>query len=119
MLGFEVTINGAKLCTAGIGAPGSLQVDIVWVLRHSQDDFTGVPGTPDETMSVTVGGEAYASGEYLRWPNANLKAGDEVLLRVVEREAFDGPAARGIIDREKHEKYQRELYERLKRKYEP
>jgi hypothetical protein len=118
MIGFEVTINGTKLCTAGIGEPGDLQVNVIWVLRHSQEDFTGTPGTADETLSITVHGKAYAGAEYIAWPNTNLQVGDEVSIRVVEREGFDSPAGRAVIDREKAETYQRELYERLKRKYE-
>jgi hypothetical protein len=37
----------------------------------------------------------------------------------VDREEFDPPANRSVIDRETAERHQRELYERLKRKYEP
>src|SRR4051812_37344104 len=99
MIGFEVTINGTKLCTAGIGAPGDLQVSVIWVLRHSQDDLTGTPGTADETVSLTVGGKAYAVPEYLRWPNLDLQVGDEVSIRVIESEAFDTPEGRAAIDR--------------------
>jgi hypothetical protein len=117
MIGFEVVVNGTKVCVAGIGAPGDLQVNAIWVLRHSQDDLTGTPGTADETVSLTVGGKAYAVAEYLRWPHTALKVGDEIVLRVVDRESFDPPTGRGVIDREMAEKHQRELYERLKRKY--
>jgi hypothetical protein len=119
MIGFEVMVNGTKVCVAGIGAPGDLQVSAIWVLRHSQGDLTGTPGTADETVGLSVGGKAYAVAEYLNWPYTQLKLGDEVVLRVVEREAFDAPASRSVIDREKAERHQRELYERLKRKYEP
>jgi hypothetical protein len=119
MIGFEVIVNGAKVCVAGVGAPGELQVSAVWALRHSQEGLTGTPGTADETVGLSVGGKAYAVAEYLGWPYTHLKVGDEVVLRVVDRASFDPPAERGVIDREKAERYQRELYERLKRKYEP
>jgi len=118
MIGFEIGANGAKHCWAGIGAPGDLQINIVWVLRHSQEDFTGTPGTADETVSLSVGGKAYAKAEYLNWPYLNLKVGDEVTIRVVDRDSFDAPATRGVIDHEKAEEYLKELFERLKRKYE-
>src|SRR5437879_3656301 len=118
MIGFEVIVNGTKVCVAGIGAPGDLQVNAIWVLRHSQEDLTGTPGTADESVALTVGGKAYAVAEYLNWPYTHLKVGDEIVLRVVDREAFDPPTSRGVIDRETDERLQREFYERLKRKYE-
>ena len=119
MIGFEVIVNGTKICVAGIGASGDLQVNAIWVLRHSQEDLTGIPGTADETIGLSVGGKAYAVAEYLTWPYSNLKVGDEIVVHVVDRESFDPPAGRGVIDREVAERHQRELYERLKRKYEP
>jgi len=119
MIGFEVIVNGTKVCTAGIGAPGDLQVNAIWVLRHFQEDLTGTPGTPDETVSLTVGGKEYADAEYLHWPYTNLKAGDEVVIRVVDHESFDPPTERSIIDREKADKLQREQYLSLKRVFEP
>jgi hypothetical protein len=119
MIGFEVIVNGTMVCVAGIGAPGDLQVNATWVLRHSQEDLTGSPGTADETVGLSVGGKAYAVAEYLIWHYTTLKAGDEIVLRVVDRDSFDPPAERGVIDRVKAGRYQRELYERLKHKYEP
>ncbi len=80
MIGFEVMVNGAKVCVAGIGAPGDLQINAIWVLRHSQDDLTGTPGTADETVGLQVSGKAYAVAEYLNWPYTFLKVGDEVIL---------------------------------------
>jgi hypothetical protein len=118
MIGFDIVVNGTKVCVAGIGAPGDLQVNAIWVLRHSQEDLTGTPGTGDETVGLSVGGQAYAVAEYLSWPYTALKVGDEIMLRVVDRESFDPPTKRGVIDRDKAERHSRELYERLKRKYE-
>ena len=100
MIGFEVTINGKKVCTAGIGAPGDLQINTIWVLRHSQEDLTGIPGTADESVGLSIGGKAYAVPEYLHWPYTHLKAGDEVVIRVVDRESFDPPSGRSVFDRE-------------------
>jgi hypothetical protein len=119
MIGSEVIVNDTKVCVAGIGAPGDLQISAVWALRHSQDDLTGTPGTSDESIGLWVGGKAYADAEHLTWPYTHLQVGDEIVLRVVDRESFDPPAARGVIDREQVERDQRALYERLKRKYGP
>jgi len=35
MIGFKVFVNGTKVCVAGIGAPGDLQVNAIWALRFS------------------------------------------------------------------------------------
>src|SRR5262249_20482571 len=94
MLGFEIISNGAKHCTAGIGEPGDVRVSVVWVLRRSQDDLSGTPGTADETISLTIGGRPYSKAEYVQWPSLNLKRGDELTIRVVESDSFDSPTSR-------------------------
>lgn len=119
MIGFEVIVNGTNVCKAGIGAPGDMRVNAIWVLRHSQEDLTGTPGTADESVGLEISGQAYAIAEIHSWPYTNLKTGDEVVIRVVDRESFDPPVGRMVIDRAKAERHQRELYEWLKRKFEP
>ena len=118
---FEVFVNGNKLCVAGIGDPGDLHINVIWVLRHSQFDYSGTPGTADETMTLSVGGKAYAKDEYLSWPDASLKTGDEVLIRVVERSTADEPAHSAevapVVANEIEAR--RRMYEKLKQFFEP
>ena len=119
MICLEVSVNGVPLCTAGVAAPGQVGAFVAWVLRHSQEDLSGTPGTADETMSVSVTGQVWQPLEFLSWPYSRLKVGDEVAVRVVEREHADAPTARRRHDRAMHEKHLREQYERLKRRFEP
>jgi hypothetical protein len=75
MIGFEVIVNGTKVCVAALGAPGDLRVHAIWVLRHSQEDLTGTPGTADERLGLQVAGKAYGVGESLEWLYTQLKVG--------------------------------------------
>jgi hypothetical protein len=121
MLCFEIAVNGIKLCTAGVGEPGVLHAHIIWVLRHGQFDCSGTPGTDDETISLTVDGDSYPRQECLSWPNTNLKAGDEVRIRVVDLGVADEPE-RIKMDEEKIRHLlepRRAMYEKLKREFEP
>ncbi|HWB11137.1 MAG TPA: hypothetical protein VG826_18050 [Pirellulales bacterium] len=120
MICFDILVNGRKLCTAGVGDPGTLHAHIIWVLRHGQFDYSGTPGTDDETIGLTVDGDSYGRQECLSWPNTNLKAGDEVTIRVVDLESADEPT-RVKMDEQTIRRIlepRRAMYEKLKREFE-
>lgn len=80
MIAFEVSVNGDKKCTAGVGAKDGLNVII------------SGPRLPD----LHVGG--LSGEEHLRWlkPGFELKVGDEVTVRVVETDVVDEPVDRHV-----------------------
>lgn len=83
MIAFEVLVNGKKLCTAGVGEKGVLNASILG------------PKSP----RLRVGG--LCNEEHVVWisprPAAHeLKAGDEVTIRVVETDVADEPTDRYV-----------------------
>lgn len=86
MLAFELSVNGKRLCTAGIDETGVLAANITWVL--------GAVGEPDEHVSVTLGGLRSRVSEHLRWLNHPLKRNDLVTVRIVETDKVDRPRSR-------------------------
>ena len=111
MIGFEVTLNGQRLCTASAGETGVLTAAVTWVLRTA-------PGVKEPSdLRLEVGG--LAKGAHLHWPAPRkLSVGDEVLVRIVETTHPDPPAETARNDRAFVEAEERKYYERLKLKYE-
>ena len=94
MIGFDVFLNGEKLCRAAIGKYGVVSCGIVWhgpsVLREGQrrlsrqnawlniSGLTGEPGRPGE-------------GSHLDWIHSAIQVGDEVTFKVVDVDDCDPP----------------------------
>ena len=90
MRAFEVELNGKKLCLAGVGGDGAFAA----VISH-------VVGRNTDQMHIRVGGtRSVADGpdENVEWASRNLKAGDEIRLRVVEKDSVDRPKTRKPVD---------------------
>jgi len=111
MIAFEVSINGKKGTTAGVGDYGVLSAIVSWVKRR-------VDGS--EEMTFEVGGliSDDRQTENLRWLCENLNIGDEVTIRIVEvpqvEPASERKARSGQDDAEAEKAY----YQRLKEKFE-
>jgi hypothetical protein len=104
MTGFEVVLNGRRLCIAGAGEHGTLTTIISSVGKRSE-------------LMLEVGG--LSDDAHLTWAvPSDLSVGDEVIVRVVEVEQADPPATSRRDDRKLVEAGERALYERLKQKYE-
>jgi hypothetical protein len=88
---FVVTVNGQRLCTAGIGPNGVLSAIIDWVgggrNRPSGGDF-----------GFHVGGLDSRTGEHVDWTTPELKVGDSVTVEIVEIDEVDPEARRHIPD---------------------
>ena len=90
MIAFEVSRNGVKLCTAGIGNFGVLTAIISWV-AHDPESLTrlvdqGLLELSPTEMALDVGGlKSFLSGdsESLKWTGAKLSVGDEIVIRIV------------------------------------
>ena len=82
MRSFNVTLNGKKLCLAGVGERGVLSANISWV-----------GGDRGEDLHINVGG--LANEEHIDWVNQKrLQVGDEIRVKIVESGSADEPARR-------------------------
>jgi hypothetical protein len=79
---FEVFLNGERLCCAGIENAAVLDV-IVNHVKHNEER--------DEW--IDVGGLTNA-GEFVKWANRPLGAGDEIRIKVLESNSADEPRER-------------------------
>ena|ERR1700694_3340203 len=76
MRAYEVFLNGKRLCVAGIGSDGYISAYITY-----QSD-------PNATW-IDVMGLENRKKLYVRWTRKNLRVGDEVLLKIVDRKSVD------------------------------
>ena len=121
MIAFEVTANGEKVCTAGVGKLGVLSAILSWVGReaplkspYSEELW------PAEELKLEVGGlagNAKDGHENLKWMSGDLRPGDVITIRVLETDTADVPRVRKREDPELVEKSKRAYYEQLRREY--
>jgi len=119
MIAFEITVNGKKFVVAGIEDWDLLHTDIM--ARREADDDGGniydlkVGGLPIQTEEGKL--------EHVRWPEAELKVGDEITIRIVETDSADKPIKRYRSDKtvqenpfteEEMREFQKQDYLRLK-----
>jgi hypothetical protein len=83
MRGFEVYLNGKRLCVAGIGDDGVLTAILDHVARGGRHD-----------LHLRVGGLLSSTKEHVTWQSRQLKSGDQVRVKVVEAATIDEPAKR-------------------------
>jgi hypothetical protein len=76
MRAYEVFLNGKRLCVAGIGGDGYISAYITY---RSEPDGTWI-----DVMGLKNRKELY-----VRWTRTNLRVGDEVLLKIVNRKSVD------------------------------
>lgn len=111
----EVWVNGRRLYAVGLPPPSTVSGHIRSRDRWPEDS----PAVAEfhERVGLHFGGIDKSAGDYVCWPIQKLGVGDEVLIRVVEQPSADEPADRVANPQEKVEKRERELFEKLKRKY--
>ncbi len=86
MRAFKVSLNGKKLCLAGVGERGVLTAIVDWVA-----------GDRGEESSLQVGG--LANEEHVKWTRQKrLRVGDEIRVRIVEAATVDRPVKKQRID---------------------
>jgi len=82
MRSFNVSLNGKKLCLAGVGERGVLSAIISWVAGDGGKD-----------LFVEVGG--LADKEHIDWVKQKpLQVGDEICVEIVESGSADEPVRR-------------------------
>jgi hypothetical protein len=108
MLAFEVTLNGKRLCSAGVGAEGVLTAILTWVHRH---------GETGEECNMTVSGVTSLPRAHVGWIDEDLRVGDEVGIKVLDRTEVDVPAMTKPFnpddDLEAQKAYVRQMAERF------
>ena len=92
---FEVTINGEKVCTAGVGDDGVLTAILALVQRQTVSDGTrDKQDAESESLNVRVGGIANVEpglSEHLEWLYKDLSVGDEITIKIIESSECDVP----------------------------
>ena len=122
MLCYEVYINGNKVCLAGVDGAGVLTGILGWVKgeRHEADEGSREDRPLVEDLYLRVGGLTHHGRDTVHhvWVNEELRPGDEVRFRIVERDVCDPPINARTDDAKGIEQERREYYEDLKRFYE-
>ena len=97
---FEVTINGEKVCTAGVGDDGVLVSTVQFVKRSNPDETADSQNNEvSETLNIRVGGIANRDAgemQHLEWLQRDLSVGDEIVIRIIEASSCDDPAGKEV-----------------------
>ena len=98
---FEVTINGKKVCTAGVGDDGVLVGAVTFLKRNNSSEEAGdaQPDNDSASLDVRVGGLANRGPgvtEQVEWLHQNLAVGDEITIKIVEAAECDEPNTREV-----------------------
>jgi len=80
-MAMEVTLNGARLCSAGVGTEGVLTAILTWVRRRGEEN---------EECNLSVGGMNWSA--HVRWLQENLRVGDEVGFKILDLAEVDSPS---------------------------
>jgi predicted RNA-binding protein with RPS1 domain len=113
MIAFEVCLNGAKLCTAGVGDLGVLSAILCWVRREGESTQTKEAGNIEEELTLDVSGLIHAESEQVHWSERQVSVGDEVNIRIVNVDAVDIPTRRLRNDPEEDKKNQERYVEQM------
>jgi hypothetical protein len=118
VIAFEVSINGKRMCTAGIADFGVLSAILSWARRRPENSRDGKDS--EEELTFEVGGldnSDAAVSEHLNWLATPLQVGDTVSIRVIEPNEVEAPGERRRQDPDAIAEAKRRYYEQLKREY--
>jgi len=103
---FEVSLNGNRVCTAGIEGGGVVALTVNYVSGGYGDE-----------LFFNIGGLVTAAQEHLLWDGGKLNVGDELHVKVVDTVAVDEPTTRYSADSEKdieqQKAYARDMIKKL------
>lgn len=89
MRGFQVSLNGKKLCVASVGDQGVLTAIV-----------SSVTGERATGLSLDVGGFAIPIREHVNWVKQKpLRIGDNIVVKIIETVVIDRPIQRQGIDK--------------------
>jgi hypothetical protein len=94
MVCLEVSVNGRRVCRAGVGARGFLHANLAFRTGGKDSELKG---RTRRRLDVSVGGMVYGAKnvhQSLGWPRQLLKIDDDVRVRVVRAAEADPPSER-------------------------
>ena len=106
MRAFEISLNGKCLCLAGVGNDGVLSTTI-----------THVPFRKRRETRLYIGGIALPQDEHVFWKERILHLGDDLRLKVVEKETVDVPRERVRRDPSAEAKAQKHYVRKMAKKF--
>jgi hypothetical protein len=106
MRAFKISLNGKRFCLAGIGKDGVLSTTI-----------THVPFRKRRETRLYVGGIVLPQDEHVFWKESILHLGDELRLKVVEKDAVDAPRERVPRDPAAEVKSQKQYVRKMAKKF--
>lgn len=74
--GFEVSLNGKKLCRAGFDTKYSIMTAILTSCRRKTDN--------SEEFFLDVGGMSNEDGNSYQWAEQSLKENDQILIKIID-----------------------------------
>jgi hypothetical protein len=90
MKAFKVSVNGVKVCTAGIGTHGVLSTHLSWVGGGPFQD-------PEGTLRLSVVGLDSRTRQHATWAVPEVHVGDSVTFEIMEADAVDPEAERAVM----------------------
>jgi alpha-galactosidase/6-phospho-beta-glucosidase family protein len=90
MTAFEISVNGKKVCTAGLNEVGVVSSVVTWVRGAPKNEGT----SPVERVDLRVAGLNSRTETHLTWLTRSLQVGDEVKIKVLAKTKADKPASR-------------------------
>jgi len=90
-LRFEVSLNGRRLCVAGLDQLGVLMVEVKSENWPGPDATESARGTPAGDENAVFVQALTDDGEDWRWVHERITSGDEIVIRVLAVGPFDPP----------------------------
>jgi hypothetical protein len=103
MIGFEIKINGNKICVAGGSDMGIVTAILTWVKRQGNGERQEQETKKElDELIIQVGGIRYPddkSQQDVNWINQQFfSVGDEISIDIVDTSEFDEPSRQGEIE---------------------
>jgi len=118
MICFEVSVNGNRLCTAGVGENGVLTAILTWVSSQSEE---ASPDNEERKEKPILHISGLMNEEHISWlENPNLiSLGDVVSIKVISSQTIDEPSRReSRVDPEIARSNRYFLYQQYKQEFE-
>ena len=110
----EVSINGERVCRAGVEDPARLSAMLRW---FGPPEMEGQPPSMERGY-INASVHGYVGEDELTWlKDRRLKVGDTATFKVVEFENIDLPEFPTAEDIERSRMASRRMYEHLEKKY--
>ena len=112
MICFEVYLNDEKLCRAGMEQASVITCNLHWALTDQGVDEAGI----DVGAGYDDPSGVFAHAHWLN--RLDLKAGDEIRVKIVDSDKADEPLRYSITSPEELRERERQYYESVKAKFE-